>query len=331
MTLELHRLVLEATKRFPQHFLERQTGIAQSWWSTWANKPLQDSYGKYPTDSGHLASVLSILGEEIKDVKPSEKLPRILHIDIESAPTLGFVFGRFKQFLSPSHVVRRGYVLCWCAKWHNEPTMITCSQADFGKEGTEDDEEVVRAAYDMFEMADIIVAHNADRYDIPMLRRQWMKYGMPPPQPYRSADTLKMAKSSAKFEANSLAELGAFFELGSKMQTGGFDLWARCMKGEKEAFQEMVDYCCGDVELLEAVYMKLLPYAKTHPNVALYGINIKPRCTRCGSSDLRPLEKSSYTMTRQYTAFRCGSCSSINRSRTHSKTAEEMQNILNAA
>jgi len=177
-------------------------------------------------------------------------------------------------------------------------------------------------------MADIIVAHNGDRFDIPYLKRQWIKYGIPPVSPFRSADTLKMARSSAKFEANSLSELAIFFGLGDKIQTGGQGLWNRCRRGEPEAFSEMVEYCCGDVELLESVYLRLLPYAKNHPNVSLYGANTKMRCTRCGDTDLKVLDKNYYTATRVYTAFRCGGCGAVNRARVHAKSAEEMGNVL---
>ena len=328
MTRKLHELVIRATDKYPQHFLEKKTGIDQSWFSKWASRGFRDSYRKYPTDEGHYNSVLEVMGEPPPEVKPSEALPRRLVIDIETAPTEAMVWRRWKQNVHPSQVIRRGYILCWCAKWYGEDTMITCSQADFGKEGTEDDREVAHAAYDLFEMADIVIAHNGDRFDIPYLKRQWIKHGFDPVSPYKSADTLKMARSSAKFEANSLEELAQFFGLGGKIQTGGQQLWNRCREGDPEAFQEMVDYCCGDVELLEEVYTRLLPYAKNHPNVALYGISIKPRCTRCGCDKLDLLDKPYYTNTRVYSSFRCTSCKSVVRSRVHAKSAEEMGNVL---
>ncbi len=329
MTRSIHELILRASEKYPQAFLEKQTGICQSWFSRWQARPLRESYRISKTDAEYHRRLTEVMGAEPpQEVKPSERLPRILIFDIETAPTEALVWRRWKQNVAPSQVMRRGYVLAWCAKWYGEETMITCSQADFGTEGTEDDEKVVQAAYDLFELADILVAHNGDRFDIPYLKRQWIKYGFPPVSPFRSADTLKMARSSAKFEANSLQELAHFFGLGDKLATGGMDLWNRCRAGEPEAFQEMVDYCAQDVLLLEAVYKNLLPYAKSHPNVALYGISVKPRCTRCGSSDLSPLRKSYYTQKREYSAFRCGGCGSVVRSRVQAKSSEEMQNVM---
>jgi hypothetical protein len=314
--------------------LERETGIDQSWYSRWAGRELRDSYKKYPTDKGHAEKLAGVLGlpAPVAPVEPapSKALPRRLMIDIESAPTRASVWRRWKQNVHPSQVIRRGYVLAWCARWYGEETIITCSQADFGKEGTEDDREVVESAYELFEKADIIIAHNGDRFDIPYLKRQWIKYNLPPVSPYRSADTLKMARSSCKFEANSLEELARFFGLEGKIETGGQELWNRCEAGEIKAYEEMVTYCCGDIELLDFVYRKLLPYAKNHPNVALYGMSIKPRCTRCGCDDLEPLKKLYYTNTRAYSAFRCKDpdCRSVVRSRVHAKSPEEMSNVM---
>lgn len=327
MTKALHELVIHAVSKYPQRFLEKETGIDQSFFSRWAGRPIKESYKVAATDTAHYEVISRVAGAP-QEVSPSKKIARRLLIDIESAPTIAYVWRRWKQNVHPSQVVRRGFVMCWCAKWYGEDTMITCSQADFGKEGTEDDAEVVAAAYELFEKADIVIAHNGDRFDIPYLKRQWLKHGLPPASPYLSADTLKMARSSAMFEANSLEELAHFFGIGGKMETGGQDLWNRCLSGDRDAFAQMVAYCCQDVELLEGVYTRLLPYAKNHPNVSLYGMSIKPRCTRCGHDELVPLEKSYYTHTREYSSFRCGSCKSIVRARVHAKSGEEMQNVM---
>jgi len=100
------------------------------------------------------------------------------------------------------------------------------------------------------------------------------------------------------------------------------------MTGDVEAFVEMVTYNIGDITTLEDLYLKLRPFMKNHPNVALYQDSKEECCVACGSSNLEVLEgKSAYTQLSEFEVLRC-ECGKINRRRKNLRSKEEMQNTL---
>ena len=56
----------------------------------------------------------------------------------------------------------------------------------------------------------------------------------------------------------------------------------------------MFEYNKHDVEILEAVYLKLLPWIHNHPNIANYIKEYGCVCSNCGSSDVAPIEGEYY-------------------------------------
>jgi hypothetical protein len=98
------------------------------------------------------------------------------------------------------------------------------------------------------------------------------------------------------------------------METGGFELWDRCMRGEADALKQMSEYNDRDVILLEDVYLQLRPYIQPHPNVGLYISDGVSRCPTCASGNLR--EVGEYTTTMSiYTEYKCLDCDSHFRGR----------------
>ena len=107
------------------------------------------------------------------------------------------------------------------------------------------------------------------------------------------------------FMSNTLNELGRVLGVGSKIRTGGFDLWIDCMAGDSKAWGKMVRYCKQDVILLERVYMKLRPYMKTHPNLSV--IDNPDGCSKCGSKKLIG-RGYLYTNATKKHRYQCRSC-----------------------
>lgn len=102
-------------------------------------------------------------------------------------------------------------------------------------------------------------------------------HGLGMPSPYKAVDTCKIAKKYFRFPANSLKELGIYLGCDVPKLDTDFNLWIDCMKGVQGAWDYMVEYNKFDVKLLEQVYMKLRPYDKSAPNLALYYEGDEPR------------------------------------------------------
>jgi hypothetical protein len=75
-----------------------------------------------------------------------------------------------------------------------------------------------------------------------------------------------------------------FYEFFEKFN--GFELWRECLAGNNEAWEEMMTYNIQDVHTLEEVYLKLRPWIKEHPNVAIQQEADVPLCSKCGSQNI---------------------------------------------
>jgi hypothetical protein len=238
------------------------------------------------------------------------KTARILLFDLETAPTTAYIWGRFDQTVAQKQVVKEGYILTYSAKWLGEDTIIS------NRITTQyDDSGLVKELAELFDQADIVVAHNAIRFDVPLLKTRMIALGLQPPLPSKIVDTLRIAKAEFRFPSNSLDNIAAYLGLPRKMSHSGFELWTRCMAMEDEAFEEMLEYNVQDVVVLEQLYLRLRHWSKTHPNIALLEPSGVARCVCCGSTDLKNVNKLFHTTTASYEMVSCGDCGKVNRKR----------------
>lgn len=193
---------------------------------------------------------------------------KILFYDIETEPNAAFVWGTYEQ--NVIKFIKEGGFLCCSLKWANEDKVY------FLGLNTLTPKQLAKQLWNFFNEADIIVAHNGDRFDIKKSNVFFLKSGLTPPSPYKTVDTKKEAKKHFMFNSNKLNDLGVFLGLGEKEDTGGFSLWEGCMGGDKKAWNKMERYNKQDILLLEKVYYKLLPWMN-HPKVSFVG------CPNCGS------------------------------------------------
>lgn len=233
---------------------------------------------------------------------------KILIFDIETAPSLAWVWKRFKENIGLDQVEQDGYVLCAAWKWLNESKITSVSNLEFDWSKPSDDKESVLAVWKALDEADIVVAHFGSKFDLPVMNARFVFYGLPPPSPYKIVDTKIEAAKVFKFPSNKLEGLARFFGVGKKHKTD-FDLWKGCMWGDQSAWRKMVAYCRHDVWVLDKVYRKLRPFIVSHPNVNMFsGMTDRARCTKCGSSRIHWRGKYYRTQTQVYAAFQCQDC-----------------------
>ena len=231
---------------------------------------------------------------------------KILLIDIETAPKRAFVWSMWKQDIGISQLEADGYVLCWCAKWLDDDKVMT-KKLTKTEVASEDDSRIIKSIHKLMEVADVIVAHNGDRFDIPTLNARFVTHGLQPPGIYKSVDTLKIARNKFKFTSNRLDALGMFLGLGRKLDTGGFQLWRDVMDGCSKAMIKMVNYCKQDVLLLEQVYLKLRAWDNKHPNAAMFTDGTERVCNVCGSTHIHS-KGDTVTNSKVYKRFKCQEC-----------------------
>jgi predicted RNA-binding Zn-ribbon protein involved in translation (DUF1610 family) len=243
-------------------------------------------------------------------------------LDIETAPNLAFVWGLFKENIHIGRMVDAGYVMCWSAQWLGQRAVM------FDSIHRSTPKAMLRGIHDLLNEADIVVHYNGQSFDIPTLNKEFITHGMLPPAPYKQIDLYKAAKGNFRFPSNKLEYILKALSLGSK-QGPPFELWVACMKKEDAAWKKMERYNKNDVRRLGPLYLRMRPWIKNHPNLALYSpASIgTAMCPQCGSTHLQQ-RGTARTTVGQYIRYQCQKCGTWSRG---AAPAKRMKGMLRAA
>ncbi len=226
---------------------------------------------------------------------------KILTIDIENRPNLGYVWSLWDQSLGLSQIVEVAETISFAAKWHGKKEVEFYSTYHHGKE------EMLAQAHRLLSEADVVVGYNSKGFDMKHLNREFVLAGMEPPAPYAQVDLMLVVKRTFKFTSNKLDFVSQQLNLGAKTAHTGFQLWVDCMAGKEKAWSLMRKYNKQDVVITEKLYDKLLPWIPNHPTVGLYD-DIEDSCPNCGSTNLRR-EGKAYTSVSVFQRYQCMDCS----------------------
>lgn len=226
---------------------------------------------------------------------------KVLFLDIETSPNLAYVWGKWQQDVIAYK--EEWQILSYAYKWQGTAKISCTSQRTFGSIS---DKDVVKSLWKLLNSADIVIAHNGDVFDLKKANTRFLFYNLPPTRKYASVDTLKIARKYFKFNSNKLNDLGEHLGLGSKLKHQGFAMWLGCMSGEAKSWKLMEKYNMQDVSLLEKIYLRLLPWAERHPNIALIE-GVPGGCNKCGSS-LLTRDGFNYTATVKKQVWACSRC-----------------------
>lgn len=237
---------------------------------------------------------------------------KILVLDIETTPILLYVWTIHKPRPNHYDIFQDWHLLSWAAKWLLEEEIfsdvLTSQEAK-----AHNDARICKSVWEMINDADIVIAHNSDRFDIPKINARLMLNGLKPPSPYRTIDTLKALRGAAGHTSNKLDYIGKLIKGEGKLENPR-GLWKDCFWGDPEALLHMEKYNREDVFLLEDVYLFIRPWIKSHPNVGVYMFAKEPRCAVCGDKSLYE-ENIQTTNVGMYRIWRCNNCGALSRER----------------
>lgn len=245
---------------------------------------------------------------------------KILLLDIETAPNNVYVWGLWDQNISTNQVVSSSYVLCWSAKWLGEKSIT------FDSVQKSEPSRMLWRIHKLLDEADAVVHYNGIKFDIPVLNKEFLKAKLGPPAPYKQIDLLRVCKFAFRFESNKLDYVSQALGIGEKVRHEGFELWTKCMSGDKDAWKRMEKYNRGDVRLLETLYNRLIPWIDKHPSHGAF--DDISCCPKCGSEKFQQ-RGYSVTQVMKYARFHCQACGGWfrgNKSVSH-RRQERMANI----
>jgi hypothetical protein len=221
---------------------------------------------------------------------------KLLTLDIETTPNLAYVWGIWDQNVGLNQLVDTTELLCFAAKWYGSKEVLYFRGPD-----------MIASAWELLNEADAVIHFNGKRFDIPHLNREFVAAGVRPPSPYRQIDLLTVVKKQFRLPSNKLQYVATWLGLAGKADTGGFELWKKCMAGDEAAWARMKKYNIQDVRLTEKVYDALLPWINGHPSRHLYEDTDAEKCPTCGSGHLRR-NGYAYTQTSQFVRYWCQGC-----------------------
>jgi DNA polymerase elongation subunit (family B)/predicted RNA-binding Zn-ribbon protein involved in translation (DUF1610 family) len=225
--------------------------------------------------------------------------PKILVIDIETAPASGYIWKLFDVNVSLSQLIDTSKVICFAAKWVGDKKVIFHSnQEDTHK-------KMIKKAWDLFNEADAVIGYNSKNFDCKILNKEFILSGFPPPAPYKHIDLLQTMKNKFKFMSNKLDHVSQELGIGKKTSHQGFELWQACMNNDSKAWKLMKKYNINDVKLTEELYDKVKGWLKTTFNFNEHSESMV--CPNCGSHNVT--KNGTYkSPTRAYQKYVCNDC-----------------------
>lgn len=240
-------------------------------------------------------------------VKAEAQPAKVLSLDIETLPILGYTWGVWNVNIFSNQIVKDWCILSYSAKWLGTDSVI--SDVLTPKEAiNRNDKRLITGIWNLLNEASIIVTHNGKRFDVRKINTRFWKHELHKPSSYKVIDTLEAAKSAFGLTYNKMSFIAEFIGADDKLDTN-FQLWSACDNGDKKALQEMKEYNEQDVLTQEQIYLQMREWIPNHPDLGVYQ-NLNDVCPVCLSRNIQ--EIGVYTAkTKQYPEFRCDDCGSV--------------------
>jgi DNA polymerase elongation subunit (family B) len=230
---------------------------------------------------------------------------KTLYIDIEVSPNIALTWATgYKLTIPYENVIEERKIICICWKWDNDTDVSALTW-----DAKQNDKHMLKTFSTVASEADIIIGHNADRFDIKWVRTRCMFHRIPFPNDFRTCDTLKAAKSNFYFNSNRLDYIDKYLGGTGKKDTGGFELWkAVLIERDPAALTKMVDYCKQDVLILESVHKEMYNYIRQTFHVGAVENGYRWSCPHCGSMNVIAKDKVYSAVGIERRRMKCKDC-----------------------
>lgn len=252
--------------------------------------------------------------------------PKILFMDIETAPIMGYFWDIWEQNIPLNMIERDWFILSWAAKFQGENKVMYMDQRN--AKNIEDDSKILKVIWDLLNEADIIVTQNGRAFDEKKLNARFILNGMQPPAPFKHIDTKLIASRKFKFTSNKLEymteKLNKKYKKLKHEKFSGFSLWKECLAGNKLAWKEMEKYNKYDVLSLEELYNTLIPWDSSI-NFSVYYDDEDMTCS-CGSKKFIKFGYR-YTTSGKFQRYRCESCGADHKGKINLLSKEKKESL----
>jgi DNA polymerase elongation subunit (family B) len=265
-------------------FLNDKPGYSKEGVKRLANKVLK---GKASIENCKLAlqivnnTVVGKVQEVKKNIEDSENL-KVLIYDIETSYNIVSTWRAGYKINIPHYaIIKERAIICVSYKWLGEDEVYTLTW-----DTNQDDKFLLEQFIEVMNDADVLVAHNGDKFDIKWIKTRALKHGLEMLPTYVTIDTLWLAKKHFYLNSNKLDYISKFLGFEGKISTSP-ELWDRViLEKDNDALIEMVTYCEEDVRQLEKVYNTLKRYDKPKQHAGVLNFDEKLSSPFTGTKDL---------------------------------------------
>lgn len=255
--------------------------------------------------------------------------PKILVLDIETAPITAYVWGLFDQNIGLNQIKYDWYFLMWAAKWYGDPASKVILMDNRRAKNIRDDRRLVKGLWKLLNEADIVITQNGDKFDLRKFNARAIIHGLPPVDPFKSTDTLKESRKVFGFTSHKLEYMTEHVNKKYKKlkheKYPGFELWKAVLAGDQQAWKDMGIYCVHDVLATDEFFTTIRGWIKLQ-NIARYFDDDKMRC-RCGSINVYK-KGFVYTDMGKYQGYKCKDCGKRPRGNTNLFSASKRKKFL---
>lgn len=266
----------------------------------------------------------------VVDVKFGVHKPKILVLDIETAPMKAYLWSMWQQGVGLNQIANEWFIMSFAAKWLGDSEDSIIYQDMRGKMHTEDDTELLDTLWELLDEADFLLTQNGVKFDDKKIKARMILNGYQPPSSYRHIDTLQIAKREFGFTSNKLEwmtdKLCHKYKKQKHGQFAGFELWKECIAENPEAWAECENYNKYDILSLEELYSIVAPWDRRHPNFNLYHSD-EHRVCRCGSVNLKKTGYA-YTNLSKFQRYKCLDCGAEQRDRVNLLSKDKRKTLM---
>ena len=241
---------------------------------------------------------------ELLKMRSNQYKIKRLFFDIETSPNIVYSWRiGYNLSITPDNIIDERKIICISYKWEDEDKIYTLTW-----DKDQCDKQMLIDFIAQANKADELIAHNGDRFDIKWIRTRCIYHRIPMFPNYKTLDTLKKAKSGFNFNSNKLDYIAKFLGVGAKVKHSGFDMWVQVMKGNHLAMQEMIEYCEGDIIVLEDIFLTMQNYIKMNTHNGVINNNLKYSCPSCGGEHPTLLKNNVTAMGTIKRLMECNDC-----------------------
>lgn len=243
------------------------------------------------------------------------KKEKILIWDLESLPAKGYFWAIHDTSVPLQFIEEVPSVISIAYKWLGEKKTHCISIADNKKrfmKNVYDDSEVMKRFAEVYEQADMTVAHFGTGFDKKFIQGRAFVNKLKPIPDTKIIDTCLLGRKKFKLLSHKLDHYAQLLKIRGKDSTNA-GLWRSVIDKDLKKVQYMVKYNIQDVDLLEKVFLEMRPYINIGLRSSL------TECPKCGSDKVtkRGSFRTANEKKQRYQCQDCGGWSNQSTKDTH--------------